>query len=571
MQRDSDGESANSLLIGLLLLLFLPGTLGAQCSADQQDAAGTRHFFEQREWSEVVRMAEPLLARSAEVNFEYGVALAHLQQWQPARNALMAGERECPRQKRFPIELAGIAFEQKRFPVASAWLRRGLQLDPTDDYANNFAGTVYLLMGNLEAALKYWNRIHKPYVAALHFDPQLRVQRLLLDRSFAFSPAAILREPQFTATQMRLDGLGIFPANNIVLNARGDGAFDVDFHAIERDGFGRNRVQALVSTFAGAVYETIYPSYFNMGGTATNFESLLRWDSQKRRAWFSLSAPLNNLPQWRWQVSTDARDENWTIRRSFTGSAPSLGSLNLQRQTFTALLTSFSSGRLEWATGGELSHRNYGKVVYGPALNTALVSSGWELKHIASVTEKLVEIPERRFSLTAGATSEMARLWSDPARLFEKLQGSALAHWFPQAQDDRYELEQRLRSGWTFGTAPFDELFMLGVERDNDLWLRGQIGTRDRRKGSSPLGYNYLLSNTDVLRRLYSNGLFGVKAGPIFDIGRAGGSAIGLSTRQWLFDIGAEAKLTILGTSVVLTYGRDLRSGSNAFFGTVGQ
>jgi len=57
-----------------------------------------------------------------------------------ARRALVAGERESPRQKRFSIELAGVAFERKRYPEAAAWLQRALKLDPTDDYANNFAG-----------------------------------------------------------------------------------------------------------------------------------------------------------------------------------------------------------------------------------------------------------------------------------------------------------------------------------------------------------------------------------------------------------------------------------------------
>jgi hypothetical protein len=45
----------------------------------------------------------------------------------------------------------------------------------------------------------------------------------------------------------------------------------------------------------------------------------------------------------------------------------------------------------------------------------------------------------------------------------------------------------------------------------------------------------------------------------------------GLAPRQWLFDVGAELKLSVLGTRVVLTYGRDLRNGNNAFYGSVAQ
>ena len=60
--------------------------------------------------------------------------------------------------------------------------------------------------------------------------------------------------------------------------------------------------------------------------------------------------------------------------------------------------------------------------------------------------------------------------------------------WLPTARGDDYETLARVRAGKTFGDLPFDELFMLGLERDNDLWLRGHIGTRDGRKGSAPLG-----------------------------------------------------------------------------------
>jgi hypothetical protein len=553
------------------LFLVLSARLGAQCQSIQLNASQIQQLFEQRNWAEVVRLAGPLGSRSADLNFDYGLALAHLKRWTEARATLMTGERQCPEQKRFAIELAGIAFERKRYPEAAAWLRRGLKLDPKDDYANNFAGTVYYLMGNPSAALKYWNRVQKPYLAALHFDPQLHLQRLILDRSFVFSPAAVLEERQFTATEARLAGLGIFTESNIVLNAHPDGSFDAEFHALERDGFGNGRVQALVSIFSGTPYETIYPSYFNMGGSAANFESLLRWDAQKRRAWFSLSAPLHDLPQQRFQLFLDARDENWAIRRSFTGAAPVLGSLHMQWQTLTGSVIAFSNGRLQWSTGGELSHCTYGDITYGTALTSGLVLPGFELKHLASIEGKLLDLPERRFSLTAGASSELARLWSNPPLLFDKLQGTARARWFPQAQGENYEVDQQVRAGRTLGNAPFNELFLLGMERDTNLWLRGQIGTRDERKGSSPLGFNYFLANSDFYKRLYGNGLFVINAGPLLDIARVGAPTGGLSTRQWIFDAGVATKLTVFGTSVVLTYGRDLRSAGNAFFGTVVQ
>jgi len=115
-----------------------------------------------------------------------------------------------------------------------------------------------------------------------------------------------------------------------------------------------------------------------------------------------------------------------------------------------------------------------------------MLSAGYQLKQQAQLTSTLWSVPERRFNLGAVASSQAARLWSHPDESFEKLQGSLGWHWFPQTEGDDYETEQQLRVGKTFGQVPFDELFILGLERDNNLPMRAHIGTRDGRKGSAP-------------------------------------------------------------------------------------
>jgi tetratricopeptide (TPR) repeat protein len=536
-----------------------------------------QHRFNEKNWPEVVQLVAPLSVRSADLNFAYGMALAHLQRWHDARAALLAGHRECPQQARFAVELAGVAFELKHNAEAAEWLRDALRINPGDEYANSFAGTVYLLMGNVNAALKYWNRVQKPYVIAIRFDAQLRLQRLILDRAFRFSPAAVLNRREYETTRARLDAFGIFSSYNIVLNARSDEKFDVDFHAVERDGFGSSRLQALVSMLSGTPYETVYPAYFNIGGTAMNIESLLRWDSQKRRAWVSVSAPLHNLPRWRGTLQLDVRDENWAIRNSFTGVAPVLGAFDLERQSATAFIAGIPSGHVQWSAGAQLVHRSFHGVVPGTALTEALVAPGYSLKALGSIQSKVIDVPERRFTVLAAGSSELAREWptggvaapqSAAPRLFGKLQAGAIARWFPQAEGDRYEAQQHVRVGHIFRNVPIDELYLLGIERDTDLWLRGHVGTRGGKKGSSPLADSYFLANSDFFRRVYSNGLITIKAGPLFDIARASATTPDLASGYWYADAGAQAKLTVLGTSVVFTWGHDLRSGSNAFYGT---
>lgn len=555
----------------LLLVLLSVSRGGAQCAQEGQADSEVHRLYSEQKWEEVVAAATKAQSRTADVNFDLGMALAHMQRWQEARSALLTGQKMCPKEKRFPIELAGVAFQQKRYPEAARLIEKGLRLDPADEYANEFAGTVLLLMDNLDAALKYWNRIKRPQIEALQIDQQLRVQRVLVERAFVFSPQAVMRREDLLASKARLDALGIFPAYSIKLDAREGGKFDAEFHAIERNGFGNGWLQSAVAVFSGLPYETVYPSYFNIGRSATNIDSLVRWDAQKRRVWVSASGPWHTLPQWRWNLMADGRDENWAIRRSFTGTSPQLGSFKLKRQAASATILSIPNGRFQWRSGGELSHRTYSNVASGSALNPQLVSRGWQIKYLAGANGLLLDVPEHRMRVDASASSELARLWSSPARMFEKARGGAVLRWLPDADGQKYEFTQQVRGGGIAGSAPVDELWMIGVERDNDLWLRGHIGTRDGRKGSSPLGNRFLLSNTDFYRSIWGNGLISVKAGPLLDVARVAAPSSDLAPKEWLFDIGAEVKLSVLGTGVVLTYGRDLRNGNNAFYGSVAQ
>lgn len=166
----------------------------------------------------------------------------------------------------------------------------------------------------------------------------------------------------------------------------------------------------------------------------------------------------------------------------------------------------------------------------------------------------------------AGVSTEIGRIWSQPAHTFIKPQGSLAAHWFPRAAGDDLEMQQQIRAGSILGTIPFDELFMLGLERDNDLPMRAHVGTRDGRKGSAPLGRNYLLSNWEMDKNLYGNGLINAKLGPFLDAGRITDRSNFLGSQKWLWDAGVQVKIGALGVKFVLSYGRDLRAGKGVFY-----
>ena len=528
--------------------------------------AAAKQLFEQERWPELVQLLQQTPRNSADLDYYYGVALAHLERWDEAGKALSNGERLAPSDKRFPVELAGVAFKQKKYGEAKTYLHRALRLDAKDEYANEFLATAYFLQGNLEAALKYWNRTGKPQIAEVHSEPALKVRPALLDHAFAFAPASTLTLDELLATNVRLRGLEIFSSYKLNLEARPDGKFDAIFRAQELNGFGNNKLQALVRIFSGALFEEITPEYYNLHGSGTNIILLARFDTDKRRAVAAINGPLGGSPKWRYRVGADFRNENWTVQSSFTGPSTFLGATNLRRESVDAEISRFVGARWSWTTGMEISHRDFRNVVAGIALTPELLARGYQIKQKAQFTYELWRSPEKRVTVSSSVTSQAGRVWSQPGQSFEKLQGLVGMHWFPREQSDDYEIQWKIRASKTFGKVPFDELYMLGAERDNDLPLRAHIGARHGEKGSAPLGRNYFLSNWESDKHVYANGIITVKLGPFLDTGKILDSSTTLAPHKWLFDIGPQAKLNVLGVGVVVLYGKDLRTGNNAFY-----
>ena len=270
--------------------------------------------------------------------FEDGVALARLGRWDEARAALLAGHRLRPNDERFLIELGGVAFKQKRYAEAAGWLRRALRLNPGDTYAADFLATIYFLQGNLEAALKYWNRIEKPRIESVRVEPKPRVDPVLLDRAFAFAPASTLRLPEYVMSRARIGALGIFPAYNIHLDAREDGAFDATFTSHERNGWGSRRECAAFDAAWRHLSDDL-PRILQPGAIRDQYRR--PWfdgTADKRRVRSAVSGPLRGDPAYRYSLGVDLRDENWDMRE--------VSALKLRKSAVHAAISSYRSAGL---------------------------------------------------------------------------------------------------------------------------------------------------------------------------------------------------------------------------------
>src|SRR5207248_4310822 len=263
-----------------------------------------------------------------------GMALSRLERWKEAREAFSRGARKGPEDARFLTERAGAEYKLNDFSGAKTDLLRALRLDPGDDYVPQFLGTVYLLEGNLEAAVKHGNVLGKPRLASAEMSPSPKAITNLLERAIAFSPRGTLGRESFLKTNAQLENLQVFPRWRLELTPNADSVSGEEDRAtvrlIERNGWGTSLLDGMVSLLRGAPYETVYPSYYNLHGEAVNFDGIARWDSQKRRIAVSVSFPAFDQPAKRIRFFFDARNENWNLSQSFFGSMPAISDLNMK-------------------------------------------------------------------------------------------------------------------------------------------------------------------------------------------------------------------------------------------------
>jgi len=558
------------LFLAAVLILGSPGFAQDQPS-EQARLAAAQKAFDAGNWEEAVNLARGPADQSANLDFLMGLALAHQEKWGEAKLAFETGLRKAPGDPRFLIELAGIAYKQKDFRAAKDRLHAALRLNPQDAYAREFLATIYFLEGNLEAALKYWNPEDKPRLRSVAFVPSLKLKESLRNRALAFNAPQVLTGDALLTTESRLDLLGIFSSRRMELTPTDSGNYDATLHLAERNGWGDSKVEGIVSLLSGLPYATVYPESYNLGHDAVNVISLARWDSEKRRVTLAVSLPVYGDPSLRLRLYTDAGNENWNLTRTFFSAGTTLSDLNLRRVAAGAEFRSVVNGRWSWSGGAEVSRRNFRNLL-GPLSSserpffTATTSfAGW-----LGAGRSLLRVPERRFTLDTSAELRAGREFANGLGPFASLRGSLLAHWLPQAQGDDYEMQTRIRTGGTAGKVTIDELFQLGIERDNDLWLRGHAGTTDGRKGTAPLGRRYFLANWEMDKNIYRSGFFTLKLGPFLDSGAVADSSGLFGSQRWLWDSGIQCKVQVFGSvTVLLAYGRDLRGGKGVFYGTV--
>jgi hypothetical protein len=518
-------------------------------------------MYEAGDWRSVLQQAETLTHPTPEILYYQGLSLAHLERWDEARRVFLRGQEMAPGDKRFHIELAGVYFKQRRYSQAAPSLRRAASIDPSDDYVRDFLATVYFLEGNLEAAIQQWNYIGKPQIRQVQYDPPPQVDPLILSQA-VFSPQDQLRLSEYRKTQRVLDSLEIFARHRFDLLPRQEGDFDALFRSSTLDPWEGPLRTRLLYLGRGLPYQTVHLDFINLNESALNITTMLRWDRRKQRITANFRSPVGQNPSRLGLGWLDLRSEEWDLSAQ-TGPG---NLLDMKWMEVGAGTESIPHEKWLWGADVRFSYRDFDGV-HPPGGRESLFESGPLLKQRLRVGYLPVRLPEHRLTVELDGAWELGRFWSDSGGLLSRTEGGATLGW---AFRPEYSLGMRARAGRVDGAAPFDQLYRLGVDRDNHLPLRGHSGTSNGRKGNSPIGRGFVLANLDVDRTVYRNPLLTVRLGPFLDSGKAFDASGPFGSERWLWDAGVQSSIQLMGTlTLSLSYGRNVPTGESAFFTTL--
>jgi predicted double-glycine peptidase len=395
-----------------------------------------------------------------------------------------------------------------------------------DPLANEFLATIYFLEDNLEAALRHWNRNGSPRLRDVFMDFQTRWDSVRLENTVGISRATVLRGSDYVLARKRLEASDTFSRYTFDLNPveSRENEFDLNLRAWERP---RWSPLGWLSTLP---YQTVTPRLTNLGGRAINIDSVWRWDINKRRLSLKVTGPASVSTRYRAEI--DARNEIWDLDGR---------TVPVRKQELRLGLTTIATQRWSWSSGTIVTRR----------------PSGFSVKYDGASGYDLLRLPERRVTMSSEVHGQFGRALSTPQRI-GRAEGGVSVDWFPRSSGEDYRVLVRARIGRVWGSAHPDELFSVGIDRDEDLWLRAHSTTRNGRKGSGLLGRRYVLWNSEISKTILEEAFFKVNVVPFTDVARVGSLYV---------DVGAELRIAIASVATFsISVGRDLKAGKTLVF-----
>ena len=548
--------------ISAVLILFL---VSATCFAQADEA---RQAIEQGDNVRAVNILSAALADrpTPDTYLLLSRAYGNMREWQKAEDVLRQAIERYPQDPQFLNQLADLYLTNNNPDSAKDALRGALGVDPDNPYASDLLATIDMSEGEVQSALRAWNRTGRPVVDDILHNYYLSFGSWVVPGAVAFNPAGPLRYSDWKTTEARLFETDNF--SNVGLDIEPT-PIPTQYNAIIRTTTKTNTLGDLVFNLVkGLPLQTSYFDVWNIGNSGVNFNSNYRWEADRRRVEGQLKIPVPFPGLLHLELGNTWRFERWNL-------SPTIKTEGLPRARFdykaNILRLRFKQiPHYRFEIGGGLEYRN--RAVNGdlPELATDHTNTG------KFSLETNLRLADSRYQSRLHLEGFAAR----PSILGDARFSGGIAELnnrFTLSRDNRAYLDWTIKGGTSRGLLPVEDYFALGLDLNPRHLLRGHALSDHGQYGRGPMGTDFVLVNLDFDRRLTTLPLFDALNIPFlivkwevfldgaktFDRNR-----IFKQGKLWL-DAGASLRFETPTHSFNLVAGRSLRDGSSVLMGYV--
>jgi tetratricopeptide (TPR) repeat protein len=550
----------------LCLCAFVVVVLTFNIAFAQIDDA--RQAIEKGEYVRAINILSELLVNrpTADVYLNLARAYDRTKEFQKAEDTLKEGSRRYPKDSRFYNELADFYLENNDRDAAKSNLRRALTVDPSNNYASDLLATIDMSEGEVQAALRSWNKSSRPVINDILHNYYLTFGSWVVRDAVAFHPSGVLHYSEWKTTESRLRETDIFA--NVGLEVEPTVVPD-QYDAVVRTTTKSNSLRDFVfGLFKGAPVETSYVDLWNLANSGMNFNGNYRWETNRRRVDGRLKIPLPIAGLLHLELGDTWRAERWDLGPVIRPELKGAALLDYKANAMRGHLKYIPDYRVELGAGFE--YRNRASKGNLPQLFTDSRNAG---KLTGEVNLRLVDRQYQNRLHVEGFAARRSLLGD------MNFSGGVaeLNNRVTLSRDTRTNLDWNIKAGTSRGALPVEEYFMLGLDTNPTNLLRGHTVTEHGHYGHGPMGTDFALVNTDLERRLatipffntFNIPFFTVKWNLFFDGAKTWDRNRIFQPSKLLLDTGGGVRFETPTHSLNLLYGRSLRDGKNVLYAYV--
>ena len=500
---------------------------------------------------------------TADTYLYLGIAYGRMKEYQKAEDVLTEGTKRYLGDSRFDTERATLFLENKDVEGAKSALRHALAVDPNNGFASDELAMIDMSEGEVQSALRSWNKSGRPLIGDILHNYYQNFGSWTVRHAIAFHPAGVLRYSEWKTTESRLLETDNFA--NVGLEIEPTRAPD-RYNAVVRTTAKTNSLSDfLFNIVKGALIETSYVDFWDIGNSGINFNGNYRWDTDRRRVEGRLKIPLPIAGLLHLEIGNTWRSERWDLSPAVRPELLPRARFDYKANALRIHVKQIPHYRVELGAGFE--YRNRAAKGDIPELFTDSRNTG---KFTAETNIRLRDgVYQNRLHIEAfGARRSIIGDTQFTGGVAE------LNNRVTLSKDTRTYLDWSVKTGTARGHLPVEDYFVLGLDTHTSNLLRGHAVADHGRYGRAPMATDFVLVNTDVDRRLGTLPFFNtvnipyltVKWELFFDGAKTWDRNRIFQQGKLLLDTGGGLRFETPTHSFNLIYGRALREGKNILF-----